>query len=63
MICIRAGINLNVDPNLTYSHFLKMCFNESVALKLGGGGENQNQKPIPGLGMFRGHLMFSHFYY
>lgn len=46
------GINMNVGPNLTFSCFLNMYFNESVPLKLGEGGENQNKKPRPGLGVF-----------
>lgn len=47
-----SGINMNVGPNLTFSSFLNMYFNESVSLKLGEGRENQNKKPKPGLGVF-----------
>lgn len=37
-----SGINLNIGPNFTFSHLVKVCFNGSIPLKLGEGGENQN---------------------
>lgn len=52
---------MNVGPNLTFSHFLNMYFNESIPLELEEGGEQQNKNPNQVWVCSRGHLRFSQF--
>lgn len=56
-----SRINLNVGPNLTFSHFLNMYFSENVPLKLGEGGENKTKNPNQVWVCSRSHLRFSQF--